>query len=94
MLVFSSTFFNEWFLIKVFFFGIDSQCVDQLKLRYRARLVDKKHRIFKIVQTLMYDMEVKGEPLDDGKETIGGKRSRRRQGSTSKEYIIRVHIIL
>lgn len=42
----------------------------------------------------MYDMKVEGEPLDNGKETIGARRGRRGQGSTSKGYIFRVHIIL
>lgn len=54
----------------------------------------KRHGVFNIVKTIMYDMKVEGEPLDNGKETIGARRGRRGQGSTSKGYIFRVHIIL
>lgn len=70
------------------------KCRTLLKLTQRAWLVDKRHGVFKILKPIVYDMTVDGEPLDDGQETIGERRGRRGQGSTSKGHIIRVHMIL
>lgn len=73
---------------ELLFMQSHKKCVALLKLWQRVWLVDKRHGVFNIVKTILYEMKVEGEPLDSGKETIGWRRGRKSQGSTSKGHTI------
>lgn len=56
--------------------------------------MDKRHGVFNILKTIMYDMKVEGEPLDNGKQTIGGRTTEEGRGPHHRSTSIRVHIML